>query len=190
MEGYTLFFLLLLKNIDCGYSLEPPHWGGSNEYSQSMFCAEIWKVSGILSEKFHFLVVKFSVYLIRRVFVMIVRTEFVPILKLNTICVLCRWIIRVQDCLQIWLHYENIPIQIYCKFNHQKNENFQIKNSDIFYVSAQNIDCGYSLEPPRRGGSNEYPQYMFLSRNKKNNVYPCKSQFYYIKVGFKGVKVI
>ena len=22
--------------------------------------------------------------------------------------------------------------------------------------SAQNIDCGYSLEPPRRGGSNEY----------------------------------
>ena len=31
---------------------------------------------------------------------------------------------------------------------------------------------------------------MFLSRNKKNNVYPCKPQFYYIKVWFKGVKVI
>ena len=26
-----------------------------------------------------------------------------------------------------------------------KNENFQIKNSDIFYVSAQNIDCVYSF---------------------------------------------
>ena len=38
-------------------------------------------------------------------------------------------------------------------------------------------------------GSNEYPQSMLLSRNKKNNVYPCKPQFYYIKVGFKGVKV-
>ena len=71
-----------------------------------------------------------------------------------------------------------------------KTENFQIKNSDIFHISAQNIDCGYSLEPPRRGGSNKYPQSMFLSRNKKNNVYPCKPQFYYIKVGFKGVKVI
>ena len=69
-----------------------------------------------------------------------------------------------------------------------KNENFQIKNSNIFHISAQNIDCGYSLEPPRRGGSNEYPQSVFLSRNKKNNVYPCKPQFYYIKVGFKGVK--
>ena len=38
----------------------------------------------------------------------------------------------------------------------------------IFLISAQNIDCGYSLEPPRRGGSNEYPQSMILSRNKKN----------------------
>ena len=28
---------------------------------------------------------------------------------------------------------------------------------------------------------------MFLSKNKKNNVYPCEPQFYYIKVGFKGV---
>ena len=70
------------------------------------------------------------------------------------------------------------------------NENFQIKNSDFFHISAQNIDCGYSLEPPRRGGSNEYPQSMFLSRDKKNNVYPCKPQFCYIKVGFKGVRII
>ena len=29
-----------------------------------------------------------------------------------------------------------------------KNENFQIKNYDIFHISAQNIDCGYSLELP------------------------------------------
>ena len=71
-----------------------------------------------------------------------------------------------------------------------KTENFQIKFCDILYISAQNIDCGYSLEPPRRGGSNEYPQSMFLCRNKKNNVYPFKPQTYYIKVGFKGVKTI
>ena len=71
-----------------------------------------------------------------------------------------------------------------------KTEIFQVKISDIFHISAQNIDCGYSLEPPRRGGSNEYPQSMFLIRNKKTNVYPCKPQFYYIKVGFKGVRII
>ena len=39
-----------------------------------------------------------------------------------------------------------------------KNENFQQKNLDIFLIFAQNIDYGYALEPPRRGGSNEYPQ--------------------------------
>ena len=48
-----------------------------------------------------------------------------------------------------YFHYENTPIQIYWKFYNQKRENFQIKNSDIFQISAQNIDCGYSLEPPR-----------------------------------------
>ena len=64
-----------------------------------------------------------------------------------------------------------------------------MKNSDIFPISTQNIDCGYSLEPPRRGGSNEYPQSMFLSRNKKNNIYPCKPQIYYIKVGVEGSKL-
>ena len=37
LKGYTLFFLFLLKTIDCGYSLEPPRRGGSNEYPQSMF---------------------------------------------------------------------------------------------------------------------------------------------------------
>ena len=47
-------------------------------------------------------------------------------------------------------HYENTPIQIYRKFHLQKNWKFSDKkNSDIFHISAQNIDCGYSLEPPR-----------------------------------------
>ena len=45
-----------------------------------------------------------------------------------------------------------------------QNDKFQIKNSDIFHISAQNIDCGYALEPPQRGGSNEYPQSMLFER--------------------------
>ena len=69
-----------------------------------------------------------------------------------------------------------MPIQIYWKFYNQKGK-FSDKKNDIFHISAQNIDCGYLLEPPRRGGSNEYPQSMFLSRNKKNNVYPVDPSF-------------
>ena len=42
------------------------------------------------------------------------------------------------------------------------------KKSAILYISAQKTDCGYPLEPPRRGSSNEYPQSMFLSKNKTN----------------------
>ena len=45
---------------------------------------------------------------------------------------------------------------IYSDFKIVKNENFQEKSFDIFLIFAQNIDCGYSLEPP-----NEYPQAMF-----------------------------
>ena len=70
-----------------------------------------------------------------------------------------------------------MPIQIYWKFYHQKNEKIQTKNSDIFHIFAQNIDCEYSLEPPRRGGSNEYPQSMFLSRNKKIMYTPVNPSF-------------
>ena len=75
-----------------------------------------------------------------------------------------------------------MPILNILKSLPTKNENFQ-----IFQISACNIDYWYSLEPPWRGISNEYPQSMFLSSNKNNNIYLCKPQFYYIKVGFKGV---
>ena len=70
-------------------------------------------------------------------------------------------------------HCETFHLELYClplrkhassnilKILLPKNENFQIKFFDIFHIYAQNIDCGYALEPPRRGGSNEYPQSMF-----------------------------
>ena len=53
--GVYIIFLSFAKNIDYGYSLEPPRRGGSNEYPQSMFWAEIWKISEFfLSENFRF----------------------------------------------------------------------------------------------------------------------------------------
>ena len=76
---------------------------------------------------------------------------------------------------------------IYRDFLALKTENFQLKMFDIFLVFAQNIDCGNTLEPPRRGGSNEYPQSMFWSKNKKNRYTPAYPIFCYINVGFKGV---
>ena len=57
---------------------------------------------------------------------------------------------------------------------------FSDKNSDIFHISAQNIDCGYPLEPPRRGGSNKYPQSLFA---------PVNLSFTILKWGLSGSKL-
>ena len=65
------------------------------------------------------------------------------------------------------LHYEAMPMQYIENFLSRKIRNY-IKKNDIFLIFAQNIDCGYTLEPPQRGGSNVYPQSMFWSTNKKN----------------------
>ena len=65
-----------------------------------------------------------------------------------------------------------LPHAIYRDFfSPVKIENFIRKNLIFFLIFAQNIDCVYTLEPPRRG------------------VYPCIPQFSYIKVGFKGVYI-
>ena len=50
------------------------------------------------------------------------------------------------------------------KILQSKKENVPIKKSDIFHISSLNIDYEYSLEPPRRGGSNVYPQTMFFNK--------------------------
>ena len=58
-----MFFLYLLLNIDCWYSLEPPHWGGSSVYPQSMLSAKIRKLFFFLSKKFQFYCREKSLYI-------------------------------------------------------------------------------------------------------------------------------
>ena len=80
--------------------------------------------------------------------------------------------------LQIIVYIMKICLFKYTEtFTTKKNENFQIKNSDIFHVSAQNIDCGCSLEPPRWGSSNEYPQSMFWAEIRKIMYTPVNPSF-------------
>ena len=67
---------------------------------------------------------------------------------------------------------------------------FRKKIRYFFIFLLKNIDCGYALEPPRRGGSNAYPQSMYLSGNEKNNAYPVNHSFTIKKVGVKGVKIM
>ena len=59
---------------------------------------------------------------------------------------------------------ENLPMQYTYIFSPVKIEQFQLKIFYIFLIFAQNIDCGYKLELPRQGGSNEYPQSYVLEQ--------------------------
>ena len=52
-----------------------------------------------------------------------------------------------------------------------------MKNFYILHISDQNIYYGYSLEPPRRGGSNEYPQSIFWAEIRKIMYTPVNPSF-------------
>ena len=46
-------------------------------------------------------------------------------------------------------HYANTPVQYTVLFYSCKNDDFRMKNCDIFLIFTRNIDCGYSLELPQ-----------------------------------------
>ena len=71
----------------------------------------------------------------------------------------------------------NTPMKYTASFHGCKNVYFQMNFFNIFLIFAQNIDCGYSLEPPYGGSSNEYPQSMFWSKNKKKKYTPVNPSF-------------
>ena len=70
---------------------------------------------------------------------------FLVIVKIKSIC--CY--LSVEINLKLVVHYENTPMQYTAIFHGLKNDNFQIQNCDIFLIFYQNIDCGYTLEPPQ-----------------------------------------
>ena len=61
-----------------------------------------------------------------------------------------------------------------------------MKFLDILSILSQNIDHVYMLEPPRRGGSKEYPQLYYGQKMRKMHT-PINCSCNYLKVGRKGV---
>ena len=48
---------------------------------------------------------------------------------------------NTKGLITIKIHNENTPIQIYWKY-HTQTCKFSDNNSDIYHISAHNIDCG------------------------------------------------
>ena len=86
------------------------------------------------------------------------------------------------------LHITKTRLFKYIKKFTSQNWKFSDKKLWYFFIFLPRtlIVVLFRLEPPRWCGSNEYPQSMFLSRNKKNNVYPCRTPFLLDKSGVYG----
>ena len=82
--------------------------------------------------------------------------------KLFSLLLFCRC-----NCLNSWVSYmfiimKTCPCNVYPLEPHFYVEELGYAGEYLFFLFLhQNIDCGYSLEPPRRGGSNVYPKSMF-----------------------------
>ena len=78
--------------------------------------------------------------------------------------------------------YRFVYLNFITKISPSKTESFQIKILIFFHISAQKIDCGYSLELPCRDGYNEYSKCPKISNTLKfrtpnffaqNNFWKC-----------------
>ena len=56
---------------------------------------------------------------------------------------------KTKYVLYLFYTLENLPMQYTEIILALKIENFRLKTFDIFLIFDQNIDCGYTLEPPR-----------------------------------------
>ena len=74
-----------------------------------------------------------------------------------------------------------MSVQYTAIFHGCKNGNFHMKKCEIFLNFAQNIDRWYT-----EAVLTSTHDLCFRAKIRKK-VYPCKPQFYYIKVGCKGV---
>ena len=64
---------------------------------------------------------------------------------------------------------------------------FLVNNCEVFLIFAKNVDFGYTLEPPQCEAVLTSTYNLCFRAKIRENVYPCKPEFYYIKVGYKGV---
>ena len=70
-----------------------------------------------------------------------------------------------------------------------KNDNFQFFFLHFSLTFAQNVESGYTLEPPQIDAILTSTHYLCFKAKIRKNGYPCKPQVYSIKVGCKGVLI-
>ena len=95
----------------------------------------------------------------------------------------CAWVIQESKAVQIHVHNNcrclHVPQVPGSVINPQNNNNLHKSAKNLHFTNSavtstlmvQHINL-FNIMIHMQGCSNEYPQSMFLSRNKQNNVYP------------------
>ena len=115
------------------------------------------KISIIISKNYHFYsLLKITAYCIAKgCYVIGLTGHFFVFYKIIFVFIVVAMSDRVHDVETIdrlfqKLHYENMSLQYEAISKSGKNDIFRCKNMAFFLIFAQNIDCGYTLEPPPR----------------------------------------
>ena len=92
---------------------------------------------------------------------------------------------RLSACMCIYIYTitKTCPCNVYPLEPHFYIAKLGYAEVYIFFLFLpQNIDCGYSLEPPCRGSSNVYPQAMFLAKIRKNIFFYSAENFQFLNL--------
>ena len=161
-----IFSYVSTKNIWCGYSLEAPHQGASNEYPQHMFSRNNKNIFPIppphlelcLLAVSHLFFCRRSLYQLTPSILMSISCQ-PEVGGLTKFSMIYNW-----DKTKNWLDFDHSSRKTEKKKKKKKitgvtwgggGHPFSLKHNNYII-----IDCRYSLELPRRSGSNEYLQSM------------------------------
>ena len=127
-----LIFVVCMKNL---YLIGYPKWAQWRLYQTAWMHTLIWIFPGLTCQMVHFLILwlKYYKYRYHCHLPLASQPSHLPLI--------------LHDMDTVFTSTSTVHAYSYIlKILQPKNENFQIKNSDIFHISAQNIDCEYSLE--------------------------------------------
>ena len=171
LQEYTkciLFFLISAQKHRL-WVLVRTMLSSSNEYPQSMFWAEIWKIRFFLSEMFQFLEVKFSICLNRCIFLMMPEMSFRFTVS--------DWHTCYLKSIFMFSYFSMKTYVLGSHWNHI-DKGIPMSAHNIIMLAWRNNWCQISMAQPS------------VTKTCLYNFDPLKPHFYIVKLGFTRVHII
>ena len=166
--GVYITFLIFAQNHRLWVLVRTASLRRSNEYLNLCFELKYEKHQSFFIWNFSVFGGEISIHLNRRVFVMLLCAHvWRYVFSCCGSLMDTDWLLLEPGALLLFHRFPVITRTYLYNFHPLKPHFYRVKlwfkgeYLIICLISAQNINCGYSSEPPQRGGSDEYPQSMF-----------------------------